>query len=207
MLRPAIELLKADLTRRLGIEKSNCYFIVDSEDPNLQRLSKICATGGGGGTISLAYHTKQGQLMELALKYNEDCFVFGHHIVTSLSSLRSLLNILKSIFESTSILKRGEHCWMLLLVLLKKFNIRGRKFESLHRIKRKTKPLSFLNVNPIFATFNNAATQMPTLDRMRLTSKILNRLNITEGNFNAVSPLLDSIIEIDIQKNQLLEAE
>ena len=94
-----------------------------------------------------------------------------------------------------------------MLILLYKYNIRGRSFKSVPSIKRKTKPLSLSDENAVFTMFNIAKTQLPQVIIKILNSKVSNYLNITEGNLTTILAFMDSIIEIDIQRNETLLAE
>ena len=66
------------------------------------------------------------------------------------------------------------------------------------------KPLSFLEINPIYTMFNIAKAQLSCTDFSRLNSS---HMNISEGNMKAIVPLLDTIKLVAIETNELLKAE
>ena len=66
------------------------------------------------------------------------------------------------------------------------------------------KPLSYIDINPMYTMFNIAKTQLSYTDFSRLDSSML---NVTEGNLKAIYPLLDSIKLLSIETNELLKAE
>ena len=105
-LLPRIEILKADLTEKLNIDKGACFVITEEKDQHLERLSKSCVADGG--VITFAFQTVRGRLSELSFKYQNNCYLLHHYTLTNLKS-SSLLHVLKTIFESTSVVKVGEH--------------------------------------------------------------------------------------------------
>ena len=71
------------------------------------------------------------------------------------------------------------------------------------------KPSTYSNTNAYFTMFNIASAQLPQIDEMisHGKGKLLRRLNVVNGNMDSILPFMDSVMEIDIFRNELLQAE
>ena len=103
-------------------------------------------------------------------------------------------------------MKLGENSWVLLLIMLKYFNVESQNFQSFGTVERESKPLHG-NHNPIILMFQTAHMMQVAFGAQFPRMKLSGRLSVRPGNLKAIRPFLDHLYEIDVERKHLLNSE
>ena len=179
--------------------------IVTSE--NVKVLRKFVNDCNDGSSVKLSFESEDGKLTQLSMMGGKHFIIFSPGVLLDLSNSPAL-PILKELFEDRTITKHGENSWLLILIMLKDYEVWSRSFRAIGMLQREHKPLTDKNLNLVWAMFETARMLMATFSNIYKTTKeSQNLLNVTTGNKKALMPLLNHLIEIDHHRSQLLLSE
>ena len=174
---------------------------------NVKLLRKFVNDCSNGSVVKLSFETREGKLTQLSMMREKHCIIFCPGLISELSKSPAL-PILKQLFENRAITKSGENSWLLILIILKHYEIRSRAFRAIGMLQRKHKPLTDKKINPTKVMFYTARMLMATFNNSYQTRKeSKHQLNVTSGNEKALKPVLNHLVEIDLHKSELLQKE
>ena len=203
ILEPQMNFEKGKFCSMFKIDETSCH-IVTSE--NFQVLRSFVEDAAKGTYVNLAFDTVDSMLTQLTLFREQTYCIISPQLISQPSS-SPVLSFLKDLFENNSITKIGEHSWLLMFIVLKTFDIRSKTFMSLPRIDRERKPITGGNYNPVTIMFETVS-MLPTIFNSAFASTKPSRLpSITSGNLEAIKPLLNHLLEIDLDRKQLIDSD
>ena len=151
--------------------------------------------------FNVSFQSHNSHLTELALLGGKMCICFQKSLLTKSQRLSESMEILKGIMEDPNIFIAGKDVWMMMVVLLKDYNIECRNCYSIHDIQLARRPIGMHVMNPIVTLVANAMAIREVLPTSSAFNEADGPLNITEENKTIVRSLGRHGVYIDEERN------